>query len=239
MRTSRTLRLLFLASMVSLSLCSTAVAQSFDSDSIYYTPLGRPVKATVDGNVGIFRDTTQSGKCIAYYFDISMGMLTGCADCPNGREFTISMATTHGITWGRKTRIGGGVGVDTYLGWRAVPLFGSVSYDLAGTKNTHAVFVQAQYGWGFTWRETLPYEMAPADVKGGVMFAALIGYRVRYHDLRIGITTGFKQQSAWTHYETDTWLPNETGEMVKGTPNRTTVETTLGRAVLNLTFSWR
>lgn len=240
MKASHPLRLIpLLSGIMSLSTVMPLSAQDFDADSIYYTPISRSVPATVDRNVGVFRDTTQGGRIVAYYFDIGMGMLTGCADCTNGREFTISMATTHGITVGRKTRIGAGVGVDTYLGWKAVPLFGSVSYDLAGTKNTHAIFVQGQYGWGYTWRDSLPYELAPNEVKGGIMFAALMGYRVKYHDLRIAISTGFKQQTAVSVYEMDTWIPNERGEMIKGTPTRTTVETTLGRAALNLTFMWR
>ena len=237
MKTSRTLPLLLCILLAPISIILNA--QNFEGDSIYYTPISRLAPATVERNVSIFRDTTQGGKRLEYYFDLGMGMLTGCSDCPNGREFTITMATTHGIIWGRKTRIGGGVGVDTYLGWKAVPLFGSVSYDLAGTKNTHAIFVQGQYGWAFTWRDTLPFELTPTDQKGGVMLAALIGYRVKYHDLRIAISTGFKQQTAASVYETDTWIMNEAGEMVKGTPNRTTVETTMGRASLNLTFMWR
>ena len=239
MKASRTLRLVFVIFGISLSFHASLIAQNFDGDSIYYTPIAPPAPATVERKVSIFRDTSQRVQRVAYYFDIGMGMLTGCADCVNGRELTITMATTHGITWGRKTRIGGGIGIDTYLGWKAVPLFGSVSYDLVGTKNTHAVFVQGQYGWGFTWRDTLPYELAPTEVKGGAMFAALIGYRVKYHDLRIAMSTGYKQQTAFTVYETDTWLPNEKGEMVKGAPNRTTIETTLGRACLTLTFMWR
>lgn len=237
MKTPCTLPLLLFFYLVSVSI--TLHAQNFEGDSIYYTPIDRSAPATVERNVRIFRDTTQGGRRIGYYFDLGMGMLTGCAECANGREFTITMATTHGITWGRKTRIGGGVGFDTYVGWKTVPLFGSVSYDLVGTKNTHAIFLQGQYGWGFTWRDTLPYEVPPADQKGGIMLAALIGYRIKYHDLRIAISTGFKQQRASSIYETDTWIPTEKGDMIKGTPNRTTVETTMGRATMNLIFMWR
>lgn len=214
-------------------------AQDFDADSIYYTPLARPTTPapTVERNVKVFRDTTKSGKFAGYYFDLGMGMLTGCKDCMTGTEFTFSAATTHGVTLGKKTRVGIGAGFDNYVGWKALPLFGSVSYDLAGTKNTHAIFVQTQYGYGWVWRQLQPFEQA--EQKGGPVFAALMGYRVRYHDLRISLSAGFKQQLATTAFLFDTWHPNEKGEMVKGTPNRTTVETKLGRAVFTLAFSWR
>lgn len=226
---------------INVTFIFTASGQNpdFDSDSIYYTPIARTPPATVERNVSVFRDTTRKNDLVGYYFDVGMGMQVGCRDCATGTEFTFATSTTHGITLGRKTRVGLGVGLNTYVGWRTLPMFGSVSYDLAGTKNTHALFVQGHYGWSFAWRETLPYEVPPKEVQGGVMWAALVGYRVRYHNLRISISTGFRQQIVSSMFETETWIPSETGMMARGTPSRTTVQTTMGRGVLNLAFSWK
>ncbi|MGC3948763.1 MAG: hypothetical protein QM762_30390 [Chryseolinea sp.] len=212
---------------------------NFEGDSIYYTPISKTPPPTVDRNVGIFRDTTRHDRFAGYYFDVSIGTLGGCNDCFTGTELTFSTSTTHGVTLGKKTRAGIGIGFDTYFGWQTVPMFGSVSYDLAGTKNTHAVFIQGQYGWSFAWHETLQYELPSKDVQGGTMFGVFAGYRVRYHNLRISILAGFKQQLATTIYERETWIPSETGVMVPGTPSRTTIETTMGRAAFNLALSWK
>ena len=175
---------------------------------------------------------------MGYYFDMSIGSLVGCSDCPDGTEFTLSTTMTHGVTLGRKTRVGMGTGFDTYYRWKSVPVFASASYDLAGTKNTHAIFVQAQYGWGFALYHSSDFS-GPVDQNGGIVFALLAGYRVKYHDLRIGISTGYKRQSASLLYETQTWRPDEHGQWVLGTPTHRTVDVDLGRAVVNIVFSWR
>jgi hypothetical protein len=193
----------------------------------------------VERQVSVFRDTTQSGKRVAYYFDMSLGALVGCSDCPDGTELTFTTSTTHGVTMGRKTRIGLGAGFDSYLGWKTVPVFASASYDLVGTKNTHAVFVQAQYGWGFAWYQRSSFAGPPTDQNGGIVFATLIGYRVKYHNLRIAIATGYKRQSASLVYETPSWHPDEHGVWVEGTPHRATVDVDMGRAMLSVAFSWK
>ena len=228
--------LLILAPLLS---STVSIAQTYDSDSIYYTPLQRKAPATVERNVRVFRDTTMGGKLVEYYFDMNIGMLAGCRDCGTGTEFTFSTATTHGVTLGRKTRLGAGVGFDTYVGWKTLPLFGAVSYDIAGTKNTHAIFVEFQYGYGFAWYTVPANQQHPTDVNGGQVFAILAGYRVRYHNLRVAISAGFKQQSSTTIYETDNWVVNEKGGVVRGTPNITTVKMDMGRAELRLAFSWK
>jgi hypothetical protein len=229
------LHLALILTMLSISL----TAQDFDSDSIYYTPITKTPPATVERQVSVFRDTTKTGSNVDYYFDMSIGTLVGCHDCSNGTELTFSTWMTHGVTLGKKTRVGLGTGFDSYLGWKSVPVFASASYDLVGTKNTHAVFVQAQYGWGFTWFHTSDIGTPLTDQDGGVAFAALIGYRVKYHNLRVAISTGYKRQSASLVYETPSWYTNERGEWVQGTANRRTVDIDLGRAAVNVVFSWK
>jgi hypothetical protein len=236
MKTSHPLRLILL--LCASLLLHEASAQNYESDSIFYTPITKQAPAAVKRSVTVFRDTTKGRPTVAYYFDVSMGVLTGCNDCATGTEFTFSAATTHGVTLGRKTRVGAGVGFDTYYTWKTLPLFGAVSYDLIGTKNTHALFVEVQYGYAFAWHTFQPYEMR-TEIDGGEMFAALAGYRVRYHNLRIALSAGFRQQSTTSMFETDSWYVNEKGAMVRGTPNRTTVQMDMGRAMLRLAFSWK
>ncbi|MEJ1237827.1 hypothetical protein WBG78_06860 [Chryseolinea sp. T2] len=229
---------LMLVALTCIVTATDAQNTDFDSDSIYYTPLSRTPPATVERSVSVFRDTAKVGQFTRYYFDVGMAMLAGCS-CGTGPEFTSSTSTIHGVTLGRKLRVGAGVGFDTYVGWLAAPMFGSVGYDLVGTRNTHALFVQGQYGFSFAWFQGYTNALLPDEQHGGPMFAALAGYRLRYHNLRIAISAGFKQQKAITVYETETWMPSETGGMVPGTPSHTTIETTMGRGVLNLAFSWK
>lgn len=218
-------------SMLIVALCSaTAGAQDFDADSVFYTPLSRPVPGApkVKQPARIFYDTTLAHKLVGYYFDLNMGVLTGCNNCVAAS--TISATTTHGITLGRKLRLGAGIGVDTYYEWIVMPMYGLVNFDLLGTKNTHAVFIQGLYGGGPAWYKTTEFGSVPNEVKGGTMFSALMGYRIPYHDLRISIAGGFKQQSTSLAYESEGWM---------GPPVRTTIATELRRAVIAFTLTWK
>jgi len=234
----------FLSLTLALPLsCTLLFAQDFESDSLYYTPIPRPHVATVENNVRIFRDTTaRNGVHPKYYFDVAIGMLAGCADCPGGSEFTFTTSTTHGVVLGKKVRAGLGVGLDTYHGLKTMPMFLSAGYDIIGTRNTHAIFVQGQFGWCLAWFDSSTSSflgLAPTEEKGGVMFAALAGYRIKYHNLRIAISTGFKHQSVQLIHDTPVWVPSDDGGFVEERTNRRTVDMDLGRAVVNLVFSWR
>jgi hypothetical protein len=128
-----------------------AHAQDFEGDSIYYTPI--PIKVEKKStHKTIFRDTVQNDQQFTYFFNLQVGNLIGCTNCDVGKEVTFTTSTTHGVIIGKKLRVGAGIGFDSYYNWQTMPLFGSASWDLFGTKNTNAVFLQANYGWAQAWQ---------------------------------------------------------------------------------------
>lgn len=224
--------------IILLALGGKISAQNFDADSIYYTPISKS-SPVAKRQYKVFNDTVYRVRPVVYYFDISIGTVVGCADCPKRPEFTFATSTTHGVTLGRKARAGLGAGFDTYVGWQTMPLFASLSYDLLGTRNTHAVFVQLQYGWALAWYNVPEFGPPPADTNGGAVFATMLGYRVRYHNLHIAFSAGFRQQTTSITYESENWMRNERGEWVLGRPNRQIINVEFNRLSANIAFSWR
>ena|SRR5258707_1160964 len=172
---------------------SMSYAQNYDSDSVYYTPI---LKSKVKHRK---QEDEQSTKRVEYFFNVQTGTLMGCNDCSKGKEFTFSAATVHGITVGKKFRAGIGLGFDSYQNWQTLPLFGMVSWDLIGSKNKNAVFVQLAYGWAHPWfvRDGAysNYTSDPfAGVRGGRMVNPQIGYRLKYYNLKLSMAVGYKFQ---------------------------------------------
>jgi hypothetical protein len=176
-----------------IGIAAVSNAQNYDADSILYTPIQK------NGAKKITLIENENTKLIDYFFDVQTGSLIGCNDCGKGRDVTFSIATTHGVTVGKKLRGGLGVGFDSYANWQTFPIFGSVSWDLIGNKNKNAVFVQFSYGWAHPWfvRNNLYnyYQTDPYNaVSGGRMMNPSIGYRLKYYDLKLSIVIGYKCQ---------------------------------------------
>lgn len=171
-----------------------ANAQNYDADSVLYTPIpkngARKIKLI---------EEEKDIKPIGYFFNVQVGSLIGCNDCGKGRDVTFSATTVQGVTLGRKLRVGAGVGFDSYANWQTLPVFGSISWDVIGNKNKNAVFLQLSYGWAHPWfvRKDL-YTYYASDpfggVAGGRMINPSIGYRLKYHDLKVSIGIGYKYQ---------------------------------------------
>lgn len=228
--------------LVSLMLFASAIhAQNFDADSIYYTPIPKAAESAAKKPFPrkIFLDTIQNDKLIQYFFNVQAGPLIGCNDCSQGKEVTFTSSTVHGITIGKKFRTGIGVGFDSYYSWQTLPLFGSVSWDLLGTKNTQALFVQFNYGWSKPWRKKTEWEYGFAGIDGGRMANAQIGYRIKYHDLKISLAIGSKRQQVYTYFEFPTFIYLEDGTMVPGTPSTTTVKQDMKRLMFSLAIGWK
>src|SRR6478752_2997820 len=168
-------------------------AQNFDADSVYYTPISSDNKKQVRHG-GIFRDTIKNDKLYGYFFNLQVGSLIGCNDCSEGKEITFTASTIHGVTIGKKLRTGVGIGLDSYYAWQTMPVFISVSTDLFGTKNTNAIFIQINYGWSQSWYNESHREYGFKDTEGGRMVGTQLGYRIKYHDLKISISVGTKYQ---------------------------------------------
>lgn len=180
---------------LSLALCfHFAFSQeNYDADSVHYTPIPKETKAKQKSK------EVESIKGVEYFFNVQFGSLAGCNDCGNGKDFTFSTSTQHGVLIGKKLRTSVGIGFDSYLNWQTLPLFTSASWDLIGNRNKNAVFLQLSYGWSHPWfvksSQYSYYTSDPfTDVDGGRMINPQIGYRIKYYDLRIALSLGYKYQ---------------------------------------------
>jgi len=244
----------FLLIVHNISLC----AQDFDADSIYYTPIPKvkpgeqtkrggsdPQYIDQTGNPQPFagglsrRDTLTSDKFIEYFFNVQVGPLIGCDDCASNKEVSFTTSTVHGITIGEKFRVGGGLGFDSYYYWQTLPIFASTSWDLLGTKNTNALFIQFNYGWSSPWRTDQALEYGQTSVHGGQMFYGMAGLRLKYYDLRLGVTIGGKVQQVSTSLDTPFFYYDIYGNLIQGRSTTTTIKETMSRFAVGITIGWK
>lgn len=213
-------------------------AQNYDADSIYYTTI--PVaKAKQHHNKRVFQDTIKNDELFTYFFILQAGTLVGCNDCSEGKEITFTSSTIHGVMIGKKLRAGLGIGLDSYYAWHTMPVFGSLTFDVFGTKNTSAIFVQFNYGWSKAWLNKTYQDYGYQDADGGPMVNTQLGYRLKYHDLRISLSIGTKYQRVTANYEYPTYHYTNEGVMILGTPSTTTVQQSMNRLQLALTVGWK
>lgn len=223
-----------------LNTVATTQAQDFEADSIYYSPIPRTSQTiTKKTPRKIFNDTTTNNNRFEYFFNFQLGPLIGCNDCGSRKDFTFTSSTLHGVTIGRKLRGGLGIGFDSYISWQTLPIYGSISWDLLGTKNTQALFVQFDYGWSMAWRQADEEEYGLKETQGGKMYNALVGYRIKYHDLKIGLSIGSKFQEAFLNYEYPTYYYALDGTLIEGTPNTRKVKREMNRLMFTLSVGWK
>ncbi len=234
------MRVRFSISSIVLLIAATAIqAQNFDADSVYYTPIPVAVKKE-DHRIKVFRDSLPNDKPYGYFFNLQVGPLIGCSDCSKGKEITFTASTIHGITIGKKLRTGLGIGLDSYTEWHTMPIFGSVSWDVFGTKNTNAIFLQFNYGWSKPWRNKSreQYEYGFKDVDGGRMVNTQIGYRIKYHDVRIALSVGTKYQRVSANYEYPNYYYIQQGAN-QGASNTRVIQHSMNRLQFALTVGWK
>ena len=152
------------------------------------------------------------------------------------REVSLSVATVHGITIGRNLRIGAGLGFDTYQNWQTIPMFGSISWDLIGNKNKNALFLQFNYGWSKVMPSlsTLSYYQ---QVDGGRMVSTQVGYRIRYHDLKITFGIGSKYQRVSASYAYPNYYYDFVGTLVRGNSTTMTLRESMNRFALIMSLA--
>jgi len=217
--------------------CFTAVvckAQDYAADSVYYTPIP---KTEIEKKKRKAEDEVQLDRTLAYFFTIQSGALIGCKDCSFKREVSLSASTIHGVTIGKKLRIGAGIGFDTYQNWQTMPLFGSVSWDLFGHRNKNAVFVQFNYGWAKAWASGLAYNYFQ-NIEGGRIVSTLAGYRIKYHDLRLSFGIGYKYQSVAASYQYPRYYYDYIGRFA-GDANSYRLQESMNRLSLTMIFGWK
>ena len=133
---------------------------------------------------------------LKYYNTLAAGVLSSGFD----EEITGSLATVHGIAM-HKWRLGIGIGIEGYEGWRTIPLFGSLSFDFGRIRN-NTFYLQANAGYSFGYYQEEKIEgMANEEDNGGLMLNPMIGYRVGVKKLNVFIAAGYKHQRVDYSYD--------------------------------------
>jgi hypothetical protein len=130
--------------------------------------------------------------------------LAGALGGESGKGTGLSMSTTHGVRF-KKIALGAGVGLDSYMDWKTLPVFGSVSFDFARIKS-NALFLQFNGGYAEAWlvRDEELWMPEYRDY-GGTMVSSLIGYRITKEKFSVYMLAGHKFQRAHSAYETEFW----------------------------------
>lgn len=171
-----------------------------------------------------------------YFYSIRSGTLIGCKGCSRENQITFAATTIHGIKFKDTWSLGIGTGFNSYASWQTMPFFGSAAVDL-GKKNK--LFFELDYGYAKAWlSEGATKEYGYKNAHGGRMVSPLVGYKVRYHDLRIYIVAGYSFQRVVSNYEypNQAWVNNQ---LVQIEPNRKRVATEFNRLLLQIGFGWR
>lgn len=210
----------------------TSVAQNFESDSIYYTPIERTI-AKIDTE-----HIDMPHKKIHYFFNFLSGTLVGGSGINEEGMATFTFSTLHGARIGKRLSAGAGLGFDSYLGWKAMPLFGSLSYDLFGKKNK--VFVQLNYGTALVSKVITGNEYGNASHTGSRMFNPSLGYKIASGNLRLYIQAGYKMQKI-DMYNVYPVYYSTSFRSIAPTPNSSYSNTDLSmnRAYFSIGFGWK
>jgi hypothetical protein len=169
-----------------------ASAQNVANDSAHYTPIPTP---SANSN----KASSSASKIHGPFFSIQAGTLIGCNSCDQGKDVTFSGAANYGLTLGSKARVGFGVGLDSYQNWQTMPMFLMASWDLIGNKNKNALFIQMAYGGAHPWfvrnGAYANYTSDPfSRISGGRMVNPQVGYRIKYYDMKLSFSIGYKFQ---------------------------------------------
>lgn len=220
---------------------NTISAQDFDGDSIYYTPIPKPqahkLKVKLTKPFRSHDTTFVNNKKPDYFFLLQTGSLIGCHDCGAGKDITSASTFVNGITLGKKGRAGAGIGFDSFIGWHALPVFASMSWDLIGNKNRNAFFIQLNYGVAKAWRQKSNQDYGFQRAEGGRMLSPQVGYRIKYHDLRLSLSVGAKMQRVFTFYEYPTWAWVN-GEY-QPTTTTSTIKQNMSRLLVSMAVGWK
>ncbi len=206
-------------------------AQDFDRDSIFYTPIEKGLtKKTIE--------PPEPKRKSHYYFNFLSGTLIGNSGINGEESATYSFTTTHGVRLGNRLSVGVGLGFDSYWGWKAMPVFGSLSYDLLGKKNR--LFVQLNYGKSWVKKAESQYEYGTTTYNGGGMINPSLGYKIVYHDLRLYILAGFKMQKVNMYTEYPGYY-SYANRLIAPTPNSSysNTELSMNRAYFSIGFGWK
>lgn len=133
-----------------------------------------------------------------YYASFVNGVMIGCGTCNNGKDFTYSVLTLHGIKFPSGIKIGIGVGMDVYSDWRLFPLVAGITFDQEHKKNALYFHVNTGHSWGRYLPENYGWWGSELAAQGGFTCNPMLGYRIGKDNMRIYIQAGYKLQLAYT-----------------------------------------
>jgi hypothetical protein len=144
--------------------------------------------------------TALSKKKIHYFNSFLAGGILGKSELGSGATFSM----IHGIRLHR-LRAGAGIGLDAYRDWKMLPVFGSVSFDVAKIKN-NAFYLQLNAGFSKAWEvKKENFEQEYDRLSGRGMAQSMIGYRIGLHQYAIYIAAGHKFQRITYSYNPMPW----------------------------------
>ncbi|WP_276372440.1 hypothetical protein [Chryseolinea sp. H1M3-3] len=160
-----------------------------------------------------------------YFNNFLAGALLG----EEGKGTGVSLSTTHGVRLKRWT-LGAGVGFDSYLNWKAVPVFGSIGFDFANIKR-NAVFLQFNAGYSNARIVNRNNQQWVSDYRdyGSEMISSLIGYRIAAEKFSLYIMAGHKFQRAHYSYNPEPWRSSYPATKIS-------VEENMNRLVVQIGF---
>ena len=148
-----------------------------------------------------------------------------------GKGTGVTFSTIHGVRL-KRAAFGVGVGFDSYLDWKTLPIFGSVNFDFAKIKS-NALFVQFNAGYAEAWlvRDEDSWTPQYRDY-GGTMVASSLGYRITKERFSLYVMAGHKFQRAHISYEAELWSSF-------APVFRSRVEEDMNRLVVQIGFGFR
>lgn len=164
-----------------------------------------------------------SKRQFLYFNNFLAGGLLG----KSGQGSFLSLSTTHGIRI-KRLALGAGVGFDSYINWKTLPLFGTLSYDLVKIKR-NAIFIQFIAGYTDAWRiKTADWE-PDYNISGGEVIGSIIGYRITAKQFSLYISAGHKFQQINYAY-------NPTPEITGQSESRISIEENINRLQVQIGF---
>jgi hypothetical protein len=175
----------------------------------------------------ITEKTAEQKRKLIYYNNFLAGGIFG----EEGQGTGLSLSTTHGIRVNRLA-LGAGIGFDSYLDWKTLPVFGSISFDFAKIRS-NAFFLQFNAGYAEAWVVERPETwLPPYRDYGGATMTSTLGYRIMKDRFSLYILAGHKFQRAHTDVEplfqpwSSLWMPQ----------SRIFVEEEMNRFVVQIGF---
>lgn len=137
---------------------------------------------------------------LRYVFTINSAVLL-CASCASESSSIALPTTIHGIQV-KRWRLGAGIGYTSFGPIRAMPYFGSVTYNLYGKKRKNGFFVEYNYGGAHAWlASVLDRNNFLKDVEASGFSQVSLGYALHYEKLRIAAQAGFQTLKTLRRYE--------------------------------------